>query len=317
MIANSSAKGMPAGISICYRSIIAIRKHVVAYKPLPCCRKCIPVDKPAHFRVVESALEVVEACLGIVDIAPVADGVQRAQGGCHRAAGFEKFAPGVIGVGDHCGTGGVQDGGDIALKVCCIVIGGAVMDQGEGRSGCVIEEGQGIAAYGHAAQEAAVIDIAVGFACALPFCPEAVHIVGVGPGGAVIGYLPQLPPVLPDIASAVQRSGISDFVAVYRDAVIGDQQIAPGRIVEVSCRIGCRTKGFGGVGIFALVQNVARSIVGPGPAFPFLLVVLPDQLVLAVADMGCGNVVARGPLCHLDVLRSGRGCPRATHRFVP
>ena len=68
-------------------------------------------------------MEVIESSLGIIDIPSVSQGIQGTQGGCHRAAGFEKLAPGVVGVGDNCGAGGVQKGNHIPLQIGGVIVG--------------------------------------------------------------------------------------------------------------------------------------------------------------------------------------------------
>ena len=66
-------------------------------------------------------------------------------------------------------------------------------------------------------------------------------------------------------------------------SVIGGQKIAPCGIgIAIEYRI-CGSPQFvivsGGICIFLPVYDVACGIIGPGPGFSQLLVVLPDQLV--------------------------------------
>ena len=85
-----------------------------------------------RFQYIITAGYIVEPCLGIEDIAPVAQGVVGSQGTCHGTAGAENVAPGIVGVGDHSRSGGVQDGGDIPLEVGGIVVSGSVVGYRQG-----------------------------------------------------------------------------------------------------------------------------------------------------------------------------------------
>ena len=61
--------------------IVAISKHVVADKTLAGGGIGICVEETADGGVVISALQVIEAGFGVVDIAAVAEGIQYANGG--------------------------------------------------------------------------------------------------------------------------------------------------------------------------------------------------------------------------------------------
>ena len=50
-----------------------------------------------------------------------------AQGAGHGTGGAEDVAPGIVGIGDHGRSGGVQDGSDIALEVGGVVVSGAIV----------------------------------------------------------------------------------------------------------------------------------------------------------------------------------------------
>ena len=73
-------------------------KHIVSTKSLPCRGIVVRIDKSADFRVVISALQVVQPCFGIVDIAAVAEGVHLAQGGGEGAGGGKDIAVIVMGI---------------------------------------------------------------------------------------------------------------------------------------------------------------------------------------------------------------------------
>ena len=112
------------------RVITAVGEHVVAGEALAGGGEGVRIQESAGVWVVVSALEVVQLRFGVVDIAPVAEGVVGAQGGCQGAGDGEGLAPGVIGVGNHRASRSVQDGRHIPLQVGGVVVGGAVVGWG-------------------------------------------------------------------------------------------------------------------------------------------------------------------------------------------
>ena len=79
---------------------------------------------------------------------------------------------------------------------------------------------------------------------------------------------------------------IDNVVIDYPGSVIGSQKIAPrGISITVLDRICGSAQSDGSrIGILFPVYNVACGIIGPGPGFSQLLVVLPDQLVCRIVD---------------------------------
>ncbi len=59
----------------------------------------VGVNKSACGGVVVTALQIVQACFGVVDVTTVAQGVMGAQGGSKAAGGGQDVASGIIGVG--------------------------------------------------------------------------------------------------------------------------------------------------------------------------------------------------------------------------
>ena len=63
-----------------HRIIHAISKHIVAQNIIAHNRySAVRIDKPSHFGVIVAALEIVEACLLIVEISTIAQGVEGSQ----------------------------------------------------------------------------------------------------------------------------------------------------------------------------------------------------------------------------------------------
>ena len=59
-----------------YRIIQTICRHIVAQQTLSGRDECICIDEPTRSGIVVSGLEVIESCLGIIDIATVAEGLR-------------------------------------------------------------------------------------------------------------------------------------------------------------------------------------------------------------------------------------------------
>lgn len=140
---------------------MAVCKHVIAQEALAGGGESIRVDEAADGGVVVAGLEVIETCFGVVDISTVTQRVMGTEGGSHGAGRAKELAPCVIGVLDNRCAAGIQNGGNITLNIGGIVVVGTVVGDGQGSAGRVIGKVQGIAAYGHLAQAAAVIDIAI------------------------------------------------------------------------------------------------------------------------------------------------------------
>ena len=74
-----------AGISIAQGITIAVRKHVISGKSLPCGSIAVRIDKPSLGGVIVPAAEVVQPCLGVIDVPAIAQGIRGAEGGGHGA----------------------------------------------------------------------------------------------------------------------------------------------------------------------------------------------------------------------------------------
>ena len=242
-------------------------------------------------------MEVIEAGFGVVDVAAVAEGVMDTESRSKGSGGAEGIAPGIVGVLDYCCSASIEDGSYIALQVGDIVICRAVVGQGQRCTGRIVAEVQRIAPNGHTCQLAADVDVAIGGAAVGSLGAHTIGIVSVSPGGAAVGHTLQFPATLPGVGPSAVGEHIADGVAGDGDAVIAGEQVAPGiGGVAIGHRILDSTQGASGVGILTAGEDVAGVVVGPGVGEVSCLVVLPDQLVLAM-------------VC----IRSGR-CPRKQRR---
>ena len=91
----------------------------------------------------------------------------------------------------------------------------------------VVGEVQGVAAYGHLAELAAVVDIAIGNRAVGTADSHTVLVIGVGPGGAVLGNGCQLPAMLPGVLPHAIRQGVTHGIVGNGSAVIGGEQVIP------------------------------------------------------------------------------------------
>ena len=287
-----------------YGVITTVGEHVVAGEALAGGGEGVRIQESAGVRIVVPALEVVQLRFGVVDIAPVAEGVVGAQGGCQGAGDGEGFAPGVIGVGNHRASRSVQDGRHIPLQVGGVVVGGAVVGHGHGNAIGVVGEVQGVAAYGHLAELAAVVDIAIGNRAVGTADSHTVLVIGIGPGGAVLGDGCQLPAMLPGVLPHAIRQGVTHGIVGNGSAVIGGKQVTPFRIpIGIGDGLGGGSQASGGVGVLLPVQDIAGAVILPGAGGSGFLVILPYQLVGGIIDIGggMGTVADRGDVAVIIV----------------
>ena len=86
----------------------------------------IRIDKPSHCGIIVAALEIVEACLLIVEISTVAQGVESRNG----IVGSElRRAPNIIGIRCNKIAASVVDADDITLQVYIIIVQCAVVQE--------------------------------------------------------------------------------------------------------------------------------------------------------------------------------------------
>ena len=103
-----------------------------------------------------------------------------------------------------------------------------------------------------------------------------VYIFPIKPG--------KLSAVLPGVGPGAVCQRVTNLVIGNPGSVIGGQKIAP-RGVSITVQDGiCRSSQSDGsrIGILFPVYDVACGIIGPGPGFSKLLVVLPNQLVAMI-----------------------------------
>ena len=91
---------------------------------------CVWVYKPAYFRIVVPRLEIVQTCLGIVEVASIPQRVYI----CEVAGGGEQLAPRVVGVcGSFCAGCG-YDLENVTLKVLNVEVFCVSVTRGSGEA---------------------------------------------------------------------------------------------------------------------------------------------------------------------------------------
>lgn len=212
---------------------------------------------------------IIESSLLVIHISAVAQGVMGSKGTCKCASGGQDVALCVIGILDNRSAAGIQDGSNVTLQVGGIVVVRAVVGNRHGSAGCVIGKVQGIAAHGHLAQAAAVVDVVIGSGTVGSLGSQAVRIVGVRPGGAAIGHGRQLTAMLPGIGPCAVGQHIANGVTGNGLAVVAGQQITPGTIIGIVDSALHRTQRTGGVGILLAAGDVACVVIGPDICLTF------------------------------------------------
>ena len=95
----------------------------------------VSVNKPIPTRVIIPPLQVIQSRFYIIDIPPIAEGLDSAQGGSEGTGGGEDFAPGIVDIFYHFSAGAVNQTDNIALEIMNVSIlcpvelynGGAVL----------------------------------------------------------------------------------------------------------------------------------------------------------------------------------------------
>lgn len=109
--------------------------------------------------------------------------------------------------------------------------------------------------------------------------------------------------MLPCVAPCAVAGEITNGIVTKAFSVPAGQQIAPGTVtIGVVDGAQDRTQTARGVGIFLAAGDVAGIIISPDPCLPGRLVILPDQLVGGVVDVGsCLRGVSGGFLNRGDI----------------
>ena len=142
---------MPGIIRIQNRRVVAISKHIESQEAGAGVGVAVGIDESMIQGIIVSTLQIIEARVGIVVVASIAQGIQVGDVVCIcntvavLIGNAENFAPGVVAVPGHDGSVFIQEHENISLEiqhiVVCLRSGGAVgIDQGIGGAVGVVEE---------------------------------------------------------------------------------------------------------------------------------------------------------------------------------
>lgn len=204
------------------RIILAIREHIGAEEAVGVGGgEGVGVNEPADGRVIVAALEVVEAGLGIVVIAAVAQGVEVADR-CVAVVVHRAITPGIIVVGRSEFAARIEDGGHVALHIEDVVVElrclAVLVDHGEGLAAVVVDKLKRFAVPLLAHDLAGERRVGIGRIADLLVAADAGHVVGVGHLLAVHRRGGELAALRP-------REGII-LAVVIRDRVAGGRDAA-------------------------------------------------------------------------------------------
>ena len=113
---------MSSWVGIYYWIISTITKQINLIQTIIYNNSIVTINKPTNFRVIVTALEIVQPGFGVVVISAIAEGVHFAYGFRLRAADAHQLAPAVVDIADDLGSAAVQDADDVSLAVADVVI---------------------------------------------------------------------------------------------------------------------------------------------------------------------------------------------------
>ena len=214
----------------------------------------IRINEPTNGGIIVSALEVIEASLGVVDISTIAQRVDI----CQRARCGNDFPVGVIVVACDNVLAGVHNAHHVALEIGDVIVHRAVVLHGVGCTIGIIEEVNGIGSPGHAHQLTAGVVVAVGSAVHGLAGSQSAGIIGEAQAVGSVGGRRQTSTVDPGKvpASAIEvAGGVANGIIGNGFPVIGGQKVLPLRI-PVGIGVGGFSIGSG--------QNIAYRVIDLG-----------------------------------------------------
>ena len=227
----------------------AIGKHICAKDALTGACISVWVYEPTNFRSVVPRLEIVQTCLGIVEVAPIPQRVYI----CHITRRSKQFAPSVVSVCGSFSTGCGYDLENVALKVLDVEVFCVSAVRGSGEAyhiACaVIVEVKGVCVGNVRSKLAALPDVAVSYAVDGLACAQTGLVIGKAKRIAAFGHGGQLSAALPAHSPAAVAQRVAYTVIAYGLAVVCGQQVAP---LSVAIGVEC----------FLLNRHTVRAVDG-------------------------------------------------------
>ena len=247
-------------------------------------------DESAGLGIVVPGPQVVQLGLLVVDVAPVAEGVQRAQCGCQGARTAELLAPAVIRVFYYGSPGPVNQLDNVPLAVAQVVIVRPVVVHRCRIASGVVAEPQRVVPLDEPDQHFPVVVVVCNDVVDRLLQPQSILVVAVGDYVRSVSDPCQLLPAPGQSLAPVGR-GVPHGVVGDRLSVVAGQLIIP-----FPGGLDVRDRACGrawilrrGVGIDALLRQVPPAVVGVRHRLIREPVVLTDQLVGSVVFIGNGG----------------------------
>ena len=186
----------------------AIRKHISI-------NQHIRINKPTPLRIIIPAAQIIQSGFYIIDIPPIAERLDRTQGGSERTGGREHLAPGIIGILDHFCATGVQDAHNVPLEIVDVSVLGAVELHNHRAVAGIVPEVEGVASLGHV-DDVLPMQGVIGYCTVDDFLhPQPFAVVLERRRGAGLAHLLELPALFPGVAPGAIIGRIANRVAGY------------------------------------------------------------------------------------------------------
>ena len=266
------------------RIVEAIGKQIISIHGFSRIRNSvIRADKPPELRAIVPAIQVIQPRLGVIVIAPIAEGILFAHG-IAAGVGDCALAPGVVAVsGHHLARSRPDDGDDIPLHVVEIIIQRVAVGEAHPLACAVVEEQHG-GIPGLLGQDLAAVEekLRLGAVHRLAGA-DTVSVILIAIRVAAAGDLRQLTP-LPAVAGAVVAGHVPDGVMADRLAVALRQQVAPAAVVDIGASLQSgRWQGSGRKGIPLYRFDIPGAVVGTARTSGAALIITFSHAILSVS----------------------------------
>ena len=255
---------------------------------LTCGNIDVCVNEAAGGGVIIAGLQIIQLRFGIKIISTVTQGVDLADRICQRAGNGKELTVGIVLVGSHSSTVGVNQAENITLQIGDVVVGSGSfsggIDQGVGVAGIAIQEIQSNIAIGFPQELAAGVEIVVGYAVYGLAQAQAVAIIGVSIGICSLCGADEVAALSPGkgiTAAVVVAQRVAGAVIGNGLAVESRQQISP-----VGIAVGIGVAG----GAVGSGKDIAAQVVGVGPGLAAAR--SGKQLVQVIVGIGVGGAVS-------------------------
>ena len=247
----------------------------------------IRIQKPAHLGIIIPAVEVIQPCLGIIVIPPIAEGVGCTDGVAVGIFDACALAPCVVAVlRSKLAAYGVCYGYDVALQIIDIVVKMIVrISKTNTITSRVVEEPHGALSGLLRQNLTAVEEILRGDAVDRLARSYPVGVIGEAEHIFILCCTRKLSALPSHVPAEIARR-VTDGVVGDGLTVVGRQQITPRAVaVGVADRMEGRAKLAGGVVIFALTQDIAAGIIFVGKRLALRRAVVANQLVFTIVGI--------------------------------